>query len=120
MDPIAKGILLGIANTIVIAVGLGTAFSTRDMAGPIMIFGCMPAMLMGAFEGGIADWTARNPPWVRLLILTPIPIGFVWVMANALRLGTVGDLACIPTLVAVLVLEKTSRTQPLVPRARVT
>ena len=120
MDPIAKGILLGIANTIVIAVGLGTAFSTRDIAGPIMIFGCMPAMLIGALEGGLADWTARNPPWVRLLVLTPMPIGFVWVMANALRLGAIGDAACIPTLVAVVILEKTSRAEPLVPSARVT
>ena len=120
MDPIAKGILLGMANTIVIALGLGTAFSTRDIAGPIMIFGMIPAMLIGAFEGGLADWTTRTPPWVRMLLLAPLPVGFVWVMANALRLGTIGDAACIPTFVAVLILEKTSRAEVLVPTARVT
>jgi hypothetical protein len=120
MDPVATGVLLAMANTVVIAVGLGTAFSTRDIAGPIMIFGLIPGMLIGAFDGGLAAWTTRFPRWVRLLVLTPIPVGFVWVMATALRLGSIGDAACIPTFVAVLILEKSSRAEVLVPSARVT
>ncbi|HUS31719.1 MAG TPA: hypothetical protein VMZ53_24625 [Kofleriaceae bacterium] len=118
-DPIALAILLGLANTIVIAFGLAVAIPERGVAGAIFIFGFIPGMMIGAIEGGIARLTARTPPWVRLILLTPIPVGFVLLMATSLHFRASSTGAAIPTLVAVLILERHSRKRPLVPPARV-
>jgi uncharacterized membrane protein len=120
MDPVANGILLGLANTVVIAVGLSYAVPSRDMAPAVIMFGFMPGMLLGALVGGIAGLTAKHPSWVRLLLLAPIPMGFVYAMATGLVLGASIYGALIPTAVAVLIMERSTRAGALVPRARVT
>jgi hypothetical protein len=121
MDPVAPGILLGLVNTIVIAIGLAVAVPSRSLGASIVMFGFIPGMLIGAFIGGIAGLIAKHPPWVRIVLLTPIPVAFVVVMANMLQLGTAGNLTAIPTLVAVLLLESWSRIPAAgveLPRAR--
>ena len=121
MDPVVPGILLGLANTVVIAFGLALAVPSRSLGLSIVVVGFIPGMLLGAFVGGIAGLTARNPAWVRVILLAPLPVAFVVVMASALRLGSAGELTVIPTLVAVLLLESWSRAPapgPDLPRAR--
>jgi hypothetical protein len=121
MDAVPTGMLLGLANTIVIAVGLSYAVPSRDMAPAVIMFGFIPAMLLGSLSGAIAGLTAKHPRWVRLLLIAPIPMGFVYVMAKGLILGASVYGALIPTAVAVLVLERSTRVEKiLVPRARVT
>jgi hypothetical protein len=117
-DPVAAGILLGLANTLVCAVGLSVVEPSRDLGVAIMVFGFLPAMLIGALEGGIARLTRTGPRWVRLLLLAPIPLLFVLVLADGL-FGSRAYGVAIPTVVAMLILERSSRAKPLVPQARV-
>lgn len=118
MDPIASGILLGIANTLVVAVGLSFAIPDHDVGPAIAIIGFIPGVIIGALDGAIARGAARNPRWVRVLLLALIPLGFVLVLGNA-TFGSAANGAAIPTLVAVLILERSSRDKSLVPRAHV-
>jgi len=120
-DPVAAGILLGLANTLMCAIGIAIAEPSKELGGVIMMFGFLPGMLIGALEGGIASLLRRSPPWVRVVLLAPIPVGFVFTMASALMLHAEGAVygPCILTFVAVLVLERASRAKPLVPRAYV-
>lgn len=117
-DPVAAGILLGLANTIVCAIGLSVVVPDRDLGPAIVMFGFLPAMLIGALEGGIARATRESPRWVRLILLAPIPLGFVLFMADGL-FGSRAYGVAIPTVVAMLILERVSRVKPLVPQARV-
>lgn len=105
----ASGLLLALANTIVIALGLAIAVPSRDVTGAIVVIGLLPAFLIGGLTGGIATLTDRSPKWVRLCLMAPIPLTFVFVGASGLRLGPAGEAAMIPTLVAVLLLERWSR-----------
>lgn len=117
-DPVAAGILLGLANTVMCAVGLAIAEPSRELGGAIVVFGFLPGMLIGAFEGGLARLTRHSPPWLRVVLLAPIPLGFVYVLASALMLHAPAYGPCIPTFVAVLLLERVTRTKALVPRVR--
>jgi hypothetical protein len=109
VDPVASGLLLGLVNLVVIALGRAIGVPTRDLGGAIVLFGFFPAIMIGALSGGIALLTDRAPSWVRLILMTPIPLAFVYVGARGLRLGSTGYGALIPTVVAVLLLERWSR-----------
>ena len=121
MDPITSGLLLGLANMIVIAIGFAIGIPSRDLGGAIVMFGFFPAMMIGGLCGGIALLTDRAPAWVRMVLMLPVPLGFVYVGARGLQLGSTGYGALIPTFIAVLLLERWSRWRevPVLPIATV-
>jgi hypothetical protein len=121
-DPIRLGLVLAIANAIVIAVGLAIAVPWRDLAGAIAILAA-PALPIGALTGGIALVTDERRPWFRLCWMTPLPLGYVVVVVTGLEFGAAGYGALIPTFISVLLLERWSRVPASgaeLPRARAT
>jgi hypothetical protein len=123
------GVLLGLANVAVIGLGLGLAVSLEGAGGHplgIAFFVCMigivPAVVLGALLGWLAEVTAPLPRWLRAFVLTLPALLLVVLLGAYFAMQQFILVACIPTVVAALVLERATRlvvTPPLpVARAR--
>jgi hypothetical protein len=125
--PWAKGILLAAANVLVIAcavsvelenhtwkLDLGDELTRSEVPVTIVSAGIVPALIVGAILGWLARLTERVHPLWRLLVLVVPACGLVLGLA-ALSEVFVGGLlhfvphACVPTCVAALILEQTTR-----------
>ena len=118
---VLRGIALGIANVLVIAIGIAVVAREADMMIYVVMFGGMPGVTAGALLGGLAQGTAARPPWLRATCLAVPAMGVVFVLASAFEMTPMGPVACIPTVVAALILERWTRrvTPPPVPVATV-
>jgi hypothetical protein len=135
MLPAVKGLVLGMANTIVIATANAIAAAThteigwsRTMKGSgspdpgelfvlVTVLGVFPAMFAGLLIGWIAG-RLKGTPIVRLLILAIPAVALVAFLGAATRSWNLIALSCIPTLAMTSILERWTRTPAPVPPAR--
>lgn len=99
-----RGVAIGLANLLVIAIGFGP--------GSILVvamFGCIPAAVAGGLIGVLAGLTARSSPWWRAALLAVPAFGVVAGLGAFFDVTAAIPVACIPTLVAALVLERWTR-----------
>jgi hypothetical protein len=112
MTPTAFGGLLGLCNTVLIAIGL-SVIEPHDRIGAAIAIACIgsiPAGLTGIVLGSIAGTTAQLAVWQRRLILIPPAIGAVALLSIVCMMTSYFAVACIPTLAAALLLETRTRS----------
>jgi hypothetical protein len=136
MVPAVKGLLLGMANTFVIATVNALAAATNTDVGwgkmlrgsdpdplelfaIVMLFGLFPAMFTGLVIGGVAGVLRRSPA-ARMVVLAIPAVGLVFFLGFSTRSLELILLSCIPTLAAVSILERWTRPPLVVPVARAT
>lgn len=131
MTPIKRGLLLGVANIAVIALGItmwpqyqprGVLFhqSGAELFLTLLIPGSLAAVPVGIGLGAIADVTGLWPIWIRRLALGAPAVVIVVLCGSAARFEAFNALACIPTVAAVLLLERWTRAGRDAPVARAT
>ena len=104
-----KGIAVALANVLVIALAMGVAAHDAAVTLLVTVYGGIPAMVLGAVLGWLAGVSAtRSPRWRVVLIALPA-FGLVAVLAAIFWFTAAVPVACIPTLVAALVLERWTR-----------
>ena len=116
------GVLLAVANVVVIGLGLGftePAGHPLGVAFFVCMIGIVPAVVLGALLGWLADVTAPLPVWLRTLVLTFPAIALVVLLGSYFSMHDFIVVASIPTVVAVLLLERATRhvTPPPLPVA---
>ena len=72
MDPIVRGAMLGIANVLVIALGI----ALKEHGGfeafcAMAVIGTLPALIAGILIGAIAERSSSWPVVARLLVMIP-------------------------------------------------
>ena len=114
--------LLGLVNVFVIAIGMAALEHEAQMMSLVVMFGGIPGALAGAFIGAAASAMSSSRPAVRIALLALPAVGVVFGLAHEFGMQDLAMVSCIPTLVAVLILERWTRvvTAPPVPVARVT
>jgi hypothetical protein len=130
---VVGGMLLGLCNAFVIGAGIGGAngkgyFEVAAIALAVMLFGSMPAIVIGALLGWLADAMRAQPVWLRRFALIVPAVMVVIVCGVEIETKLIGRgpehfalLAAIPTAVAAFILERAtrSRSTPSVPLAYV-
>lgn len=121
MTPVAKALWLATLNVFVIAYALSVEIGDRavDAIGMVVIFSIIPALLLGALLGRIAEATSAHRPMWRLAVLALPACLLVVVLASAFEMLHFVPHACIPTFVAASILERTTRAPQVVPVAAV-
>ncbi|HEX3762897.1 MAG TPA: hypothetical protein VHW23_29575 [Kofleriaceae bacterium] len=116
-----KGIALALANVLVIAIAIGVGEHDPEVTVFVMLFAGIPAVVLGGLLGLVAALSERKSPRWRAVLLALPAFGLVAVLAATFGLTTLVPVACIPTLVAALVLERWTRhvEPPPVPVATV-
>jgi len=121
MRPIPLGLVLGAANTLVIALGMSAVAGEFGVALFVLSIGIIPAAALGGILGWTADSMKHHCPWLRRVILLVPAIMLVAALAAQFALQQFVLVACIPTIVAGLVLERSTRATappPPIPVAR--
>ena len=115
----SDGMVLGVANAAVIAVGMSALdpHYRLQMATVVFLFGSLPAILTGAALGRLADYLAHAPIWMRRLWLIVPAWGVVTVLGVGVGMAELIAVACIPTTAAALLLEKRTRARSVAPVA---
>jgi hypothetical protein len=122
MSSTGKGVLLGLANLLVIAVG--AAFMAGAPEGGVLLFlavsllGFVPAIAAGAFIGMLAG-SLEEHPLVRMTIIGLCGFAGVMIMGAILQATELILPAYIPTLVAASILERWTRHEAVIPKARI-
>lgn len=106
---VLRGVVLGAANVLVIAIGMGITARQADVASMVFMFGGIPGLLAGGLLGGLAQGIATRPPPLRATVLAVPAVGVVFFLASAFGLSPMAPIACIPTVVAALILERWTR-----------
>jgi MFS family permease len=104
-----KGIGLAIANVLVIAIGMSVVTNDGEMFMPVVVFGSIPAAVLGALLGLLAGMFATRSRHWRAVLLTLPAFGLVAVLASLFGFEPVIPVACVPTFIAALVLERWTR-----------
>ena len=104
-----KGITIAILNVFVIALGIGFAEHDLAFATLVVMFGGVPAVVVGGLLGLFAGLSATRSRWWRAALLSVPAFGLVVILASIFGLTARIPVACIPTLVAALVLERWTR-----------
>jgi ABC-type dipeptide/oligopeptide/nickel transport system permease subunit len=112
---VLRGIVLGAANVLVIAIGMGVTAHDSAVISLVIVFGCIPGLVAGAVLGGVARWTDTRSPWLRATLLAVPGMGVVLFLAAAFDMYDFFLVACIPTLIAALILERWTRRAPAPP-----
>ena len=105
-----KGIVLGAANVVVVALGLSAG--DPEASGLIIFIGGLPGVLMGGLLGILAGVLATRDRRLRVALLTLPAFGLVVVLASASGMSAAVPAACVPTFIAALVLERWTRQVP--------
>jgi len=103
-----KGIALGLANLLVIAIGI-VAGHDAGMMLLVVLYGGIPAVVVGGLLGTLAEFTARRSPRWRAVLLALPALGLVAGLGTFFGFTAAIPVACIPTLVAALILERWTR-----------
>jgi hypothetical protein len=106
---VMRGIVLGAANVLVIAIGMGVMAHDSEVTSLVATLGAMPGMIAGAVLGWLAQCVATRPPRLRVALLAVPAVGVVVALADTFGMDASVPVACIPTLVAVLILERWTR-----------
>lgn len=110
---ILKGIGLALANVFVIATGMSIVANDGAVFVLVMMFGSVPALVLGAVLGLLAGALATRPRHWRGVLLTLPAFGLVVALAAIFNLDGAVPVACVPTFIAALLLERwTRRTVP--------
>jgi hypothetical protein len=121
VSPVAKGALLAIANTVLVAAAFPAWDGKSDPALAVSVwvlqFGLPPAILTGIVLGWLAS-VIHARPWVRIALLLPSAIAVVVMLGAAFGLEGMILLSSIPTAVGVLILERWTRAPDSLPAAR--
>ena len=121
MSAVSKAMWLAAANVFVIAIALSVELGDKgaDVVGLVVMFTILPALIVGAICGRVAEVTQAQRPIVRIAILALPACALVAWLADQFAMWQYVPHACIPTLVAVSILERTTRKVELMPVARV-
>jgi ABC-type dipeptide/oligopeptide/nickel transport system permease subunit len=106
---VLRGLLLGALNVIVIAIGMGVMHHDSAVTSLVIVFGAIPGLFAGAVLGVFAGCIDAVRPWLRATLLAVPSMGVVVFLAGVFELYDFALVACIPTLVAVLILERWTR-----------
>jgi hypothetical protein len=107
--PVFKGILLAIANVLVIAIGMGIVGHDGAVFVLVVMFGFIPALVLGGLLGVFAGlWATRSRHWRTVLLSLPAS-GLVVCLADFFGFDAAIPFACVPTFIAALVLERWTR-----------
>ena len=118
IDPVARGAFLGLANVLVIALGI----AIREHGGfeafaALSIIGALPALLAGLLIGIIADRTGRWQVTTRLVVIITPALLVVMFIGCAVGFDAYVTLSFMPTIAAALYLEQRTRSPSRVPPA---
>lgn len=118
---ILKGMMFGAVNVLVIALALGLMEHEAAAVVLVVMIGGVPGVAMGGLLGAIARLLAARPPALRILALALPAFGLVALLGATFGYRATVPLACIPTLVAALILERSTRlvVAPAIPVASV-
>ena len=105
----ALGILLGALNVLIIATGLAAIDGDPSTILLVAMYGIVPGVVLGALLGWVAGVMNPLPIWVRRFVIAFPAVLLVWVLASFFLLQEFILVSCIPTAVAVLVLERATR-----------
>ncbi len=132
MSNISKGVVLGLANTLVLASGYAelarTTFydRTAPTAALLFVLGSVPAVPLGAILGAIAG-RLRHERVPTLMVASFAVVGSLVIVCSPLlqayeswQLGALIALAWLPTSFATLVLERWTRPPELAPAIVIT
>jgi MFS family permease len=113
--PILLGMLFGAVNVVVIA--LAMAVMVHDSAALIFVvmFGGVPGIVVGGLLGVVARLLATHSPRWRVVLLALPAFGLVAFLGATFGFLAIVPLACIPTTVAALILERSTRQTPTPP-----
>ena len=119
---LSLGVLLGVLNVLVIALGMALSHGRFDPNVMVMVvvFGIVPGIIVGALLGWLADVMKPLPVWLRRVVLVAPAVLVVVLLAAEFALQSFVVVSCIPTAVAVLLLERGTRkvVTPAVPVAQ--
>ena len=120
MAAVPLGIVLGALNVLVIAIGMGVLGGEPGIVLLVTMFGIVPAIVLGALLGWIADVMKPLPIWLRRTVLVVPAILLVCVLGAEFSMQQLIFVSSIPTVVASLILERATRLNlpPPVPEAR--
>jgi hypothetical protein len=104
-----RGCLLGAANVLVIALAMAIKLDDRAVASFVILLGGLPGVGTGAVLGWFAHLIGARPPALRVVLLAIPAMLVVIVLAAAFGMDDLALVSCIPTLVAVLLLERGTR-----------
>jgi hypothetical protein len=120
--PALKGIVLAIANVLVIAIGMSVVAHEDGVFMLVVMFGGIPALVVGTLLGLFAGQYATRSRHLRTALLSLPAFGLVVLLAVFFGFDAAIPIACVPTFIAVLVLERWTRQvvpEPPVPVATV-
>lgn len=119
---LSHGVLLGVLNVVVIGVGMAFAHGRFDPNVMVWViaFGMVPGVVLGALLGWLADVMRALPIWLRRCVLVVPAVLLVVALAVEFSMESFIYVSCIPTAVAVLLLERSTRkvVVPAVPVAQ--
>lgn len=117
-DASGYGALLGFANTFFIAICVGASSDYHLLVAFFtVLFGVMPGLITGFVLGAVATATNRWNPWVRRITLAVPAVAMLLAIAACFGMVRTFLLPIIPTIVAALLLERRTRSAPVVPVA---
>lgn len=104
-----KGMIVAIANVFVIALGMGIVKQNLVVSMIVVMYSGIPALVLGGMLGLFAGLTeTRSRHWRTVLLSVPA-FGLVVLLGAVFRLSEVVPIACVPTFIAALVLERWTR-----------
>lgn len=106
---VLRGVILGALNTLVIAIGIAAWANSAELFLLVLVLGCLPGMVAGAVLGWIAKRMARQRPALRAAVLATLAVVAVVAIATPFEANDLVEISCIPTFVAVLLLERGTR-----------
>jgi hypothetical protein len=114
LHPAGKGFIIGICNLVVVSAAIaGTvAGSSEGTVQAFVLIGMLafvPAIVTGTVVGWIAGAIAHLHRAIRITILLPLSVGAVASLGHLFDMDDLILPSCIPTLVAVMILERWTR-----------
>jgi len=107
--PTLKGIILAIANVLVIAISMSVVAHDAAVLVLVVMFGIVPALVVGGLLGLFAgEYATRSRHWRTVLLSLPA-FGLVVLLAAFFGFDTEIPITCVPTFLATLVLERWTR-----------
>lgn len=121
MTPVGKAFWLALANVVLIAFALTYELRPHHSGVPalIMAYAFWPAVPLAYVLGKIAESTATHHPVRRFAVLAIPACALVCMLAGLFDMLHFVPHACIPTLVAASILERSTRAPLLLPLAEV-
>lgn len=110
-----KGALLGAANVLFVVIGCGASDESMFTFLVVLIGGAIPGVVTGLLLGHLAAVLKETPRLVRSIVLAGggvaavVLLGFAFGFMNASDERQIVILACIPTAVGALLLERWTR-----------